>query len=67
MVYTPPAWVRDQQPEVPGSVRTTDMSREGTVTLSELVKRKGSTSFLAHYAQIAFEPPAESTPAPGIY
>jgi len=55
---------------------TTDMARERTVTLSELVKKDGFTTmyreipgrhywflwrdFLVHYAQIAFVPPAKS-------
>ena len=55
---------------------TTDMAREGTVNLSELVKKDGfNTSyreipgrhywflwrdFLAHYAQVAFQPAPKS-------
>jgi enterochelin esterase-like enzyme len=55
---------------------TTDMARERTVNLSELVKKDGFNTtyreipgrhywflwrdFLAHYAQIAFQPPAKS-------
>jgi enterochelin esterase-like enzyme len=55
---------------------TTDMAREGTVNLSELVKKEGIPTsyreipgrhywflwrdFLAHYAQVAFQPAAKS-------
>ena len=55
---------------------TTDMAREGTVNLSELVKKEGIPTsyreipgrhywflwrdFLAHYAQVAFQPSAKS-------
>jgi enterochelin esterase-like enzyme len=55
---------------------TTDQARDRTVTLSELVKKEGFNTtyreipgqhywflwrdFLAHYSQVAFQPPAKS-------